>query len=107
MKNLTTHGPNSMQSYFPYSTLTSTSQGCACTRTLLFLELLWNVHAKAFSSPKETILHLYRNEIITVNQLQLNYLTNMHLLIPQFINSFYVITINTLIDVQMTVGGAF
>ena len=30
---------------------------------------------------------LYRNEINTVNQLQLNYFTNIHLLIPQFMKS--------------------
>ena len=54
---------------------------------------------------------LYRNEINKVNQLQLNYFTNIHLLIPRFIKSLCVIPIklNTLTDVpyQMTVGGAF
>ena len=68
-----------------------------------------NVHAKAFSSPKQTISHRYRNEINTVNQLQLNYFTNIHLLIPWFKNILCVITIqlNTLTDVpyQMTVDG--
>ena len=53
----------------------------------------------------------YRNEINTVNQLQLNYSTNIHLLILNFMKSVCVITIklNTLTDVpyQMTVGGAF
>ena len=43
-----------------------------------------NVHADAFSSPKQTILHRYRNEINTVNQVQLNQSTNVHLLIPRF-----------------------
>ena len=68
---------------------------------------------------------MYRNEINTVNQLQLNYITNIHLLIPWFMNyitnihllipwfmkSLCVITIklNTLTDVpyRMMVGGAF
>ena len=36
------------------------------------------VHADASSSPKQTILHWYRNEKNTVNQLQLNYSTNIH-----------------------------
>ena len=70
-----------------------------------------NVHADAFSSPKQTILHKYRNEINTVNQLQLNYSTNIHLLIPWFMKSSCVITIqlNTLTDVpyKMMVGGVF
>ena len=70
-----------------------------------------NVHADAFSSPKQTILHRYRNEINTVNQLQLNYSTNIHLLITRFMKGLCDITIklNTLNDVpyQMTVGGAF
>jgi len=30
---------------------------------------------------------LYRNEINKVNQLQLNYFTNIHLLIPRFMKS--------------------
>ena len=68
--------------------------------------------AGALSSPKQTILHRYRNEInCTVNQLQLNYSPNVNLLIPRFIKSLCVISIklNTLTDVpyQMTVGGAF
>ena len=57
---------------------------------------------------------MYLNEINTVNQLQLNYSTNIHLLIPRFMKSLCVVTIckyklNTLTDVtyQMTVGGAF
>ena len=60
---------------------------------------------------KTNNLHTYRNEINTVNQLKLNYFTNIHLLMPQFINILCVITIklNTLTDVpyQKTVGGAF
>ena len=56
-------------------------------------------------------LHRYRNEMNTVNQLQLNYFTNIHLLIPRFINSLCVNqkTYSTLTDVpqQMTMGGAF
>ena len=62
-----------------------------------------------FSSPKQTILHNYRNEINTVNQLQLNQSTNVNLLILRFMKSLCVITIklNTLTDIpyQMTVGG--
>ena len=57
----------------------------------------------------KTILHTYRNEINTVNQLQLNYSTNIHLLIPWFMENSCVITLklNTLTDVlyEMTVGG--
>ena len=51
-----------------------------------------NASADAFSSTKQTILHTYRNEINTVNQLQLNYSTNIHLLIPWFMKSFLNIT---------------
>ena len=51
-----------------------------------------NVHADAVSSPKQTILHTYRNEINTVSQLQLNYSTNIHLLIPWFMKSTVYIT---------------
>ena len=53
----------------------------------------------------------YLHETNTVNQLQLNYSTNIHLLIPRFMKSSFVITIklNTLTDVpyQMTVCAAF
>jgi len=49
---------------------------------------------------KQTIVHRYRNEINTVNQLQLNYFTNIHLLIPRFINISCVIILklNTLMS---------
>ena len=84
---------NYTQIYFPYSTVTSACQGSgqACTRN---------------------VLHICRNEINTVNQLQLHQSTNVNLLIPRFMKSLCVITIelNTLLaDVpyQMTVGGAF
>ena len=40
-----------------------------------------SVHAATFSSPKQNILHRYRNDINTVNQLQLNYFTKIHLLL--------------------------
>ena len=82
--------PNSMQSCFPYSTLTSACQRCACTHTVTISRHYDMYMQKSFSSPKQTILHWYRNEIITVdlNQLQLIYFTNMLLLIPRFINSF-------------------
>ena len=85
MKNLTTRVANNTQIYFPYSTVTSACNGSrlACTRTVS----------------------------VTVNQQQLYYSTNIHLLIPRFMKSMCVITIklNTLTDVpyQMTVGVAF
>ena len=49
---------------------------------------------------KQTIVHRYRNEINTVNQLQLNYFTNIHLLIPRFINILCVVNVklNTLTE---------
>jgi len=62
---------------------------------------------------KGTFSKPYQNEINTVNQLQLNYSTNKHLLIviPRFLKSLCVINIilNTLTDVpyQLMVGGAF
>ena len=55
-------------------------------------------------------LHRYRNEINTVNQLQLNYFTNIHLLIPMNRLCVIPIKLNTLTDVpyQMTwVGHLF
>ena len=75
------------QIYFPYSTVTSAchGSGLACTCNVTFWNA--NVHAEAFSSLKQTVLHRYRNEIITVYQLQLNYFTNIHLLIPRSLNS--------------------
>ena len=100
LKNLTTRVPNYTQIDFPYSTITSACQGSllACTRTVSIFRTLTNMHR-------------YRNEINTVNQLQLNYSTNIHLLIPRFMKILCVITIklNTLTDVpyQMMVGGAF
>ena len=110
MKNLTTRVPNYTHIYFSYSNFCLSRQGAS-----LYLDHFYfqnaNVHADAFSSPKQTILHRYRNEInCTVNQLQLNYSTNVNLLIPRFMKSLCVISIklNTLTDVpyQMTVGGA-
>ena len=59
-----------------------------------------------FSSPKQTILHRYRNETNTVNQLQLNYSTNIHLTL-RFTKSLFVITIQLFVPYQMKVGGAF
>ena len=65
-----------------------------------------NVHADAFSSPKQTILQRYQIEINKVNQLPLNQSTKVNLLISGFMKSSRVITIklNTLTDVpyQMT-----
>ena len=56
-------------------------------------------------------LRRYQNEINAVNQLQLNYSTNVHLLLPPFMKCLCVKTVklNTLTNVasQMTVGGAF
>ena len=78
IKNLTTRVANYTQIDFPYRTVTSACQGSrlACTWTVSIFKP--NVHADAFSSPKRIILHRYRNEINTVNQLQLNYFTNIH-----------------------------
>ena len=96
------------KSYFPYSTVMSACQGSglACTRSVTIFRMLTYMQ-----KPNKTILHRYWNEINTVNQLQLNYFTNIHIFIPRFINSLCVITIklNTLTDVpyQMMVGGAF
>ena len=104
MKNLTS------QIYFPYSTVTSAWQGSGlvCTRTVSIFRMLTYMQTR-FTPPKPTVLHRYRNEINTVNQLQLNYSTNIHLLIPRFMKGLCVITIklNTLTDVpyQLTVGG--
>jgi len=39
-KNLTTRVPNSTQSYFPYKTVTSACQGCACTQTVTIFRTL-------------------------------------------------------------------
>ena len=83
MKNLTTRVPNYMQIYFPYSTVTSAFQwsGLAWTRTNYLRTLMYmQKHFHHKNKP------FYRNEINTVNQLQLNYFTNIHLLIPPFIN---------------------
>ena len=112
MKNLTTRVPNYTQIYFPYSTLTSACQGSglACTRTVSIFRTLTYMQTR-FSSPKQNILHRHWDETNTVNQLQLNYSTNIHQLILQFMKSLSVITmkLNTLTDVpyQLTVGGAF
>ena len=96
-KNHTTRVPNYTQIYFPYSAV-----------ELLVKAVGYLVHADSFSSPKPK---RYLNEINTVNQLQLNYSTNIHLLTPRFMKSLCVVTIklNTVTDVpyQMTVGGAF
>ena len=70
MKNLTTRVSNYTQIYFTYSTVTSACQGSGLACTFYFYNA--NLHADAFPSPKQTILHRYRNEINTVNQLQLN-----------------------------------
>ena len=112
MKNLTTRVPNYTQIYFSYITVTSVCQGSglACTQTVSICRTLTYMQTR-FSSPKQTILHSYRNEINTVNQLQLNYSTNVNLLIQRFMKSVCVLTIklNTLTDVlyQITVDGAF
>ena len=85
--------PNSTQSYFRYySTVATACQGSVLVHTpLLFFEHSGNLHADAFSSPKQTILQ--RKEINTENQLQLNYYINIHLLIQRFMKSLCVITI--------------
>jgi len=43
-----------------------------------------NLTTRVPNYTKTIILHRYLNEIKTVNQLQLNYSTNIHLLIPRF-----------------------
>ena len=92
MKKLTRPVPNYTHIYFPYSTVTSACQGIglACTRTVSVFRTLTYMHV--FSSPKQTILHRYQNETNTVNQLQLNYSTNIHLTL-RFTKSLFVITI--------------
>jgi len=62
IKNLTTRVPNNTQIYFPYGTVTSACQGSglACTRTVSIFRRLTYMQMR------------YRNEIDTVNQLQLN-----------------------------------
>ena len=69
-----------------------------------------NAYVHAFSSPKLIVLLRYLKEINTVNQLQLNYSTNIHIdttIFEKFVCCNY--KLNTLTDVpyQMTVGGAF
>ena len=83
--------PNYTQIYFPYSTLTSACQGSglACTRSFSIFRTLTYMQTR-FRQQKQTILHSYRNEINTVNQLQLNYSTNVNLLIPRFMKSLCV-----------------
>jgi len=63
MKNLTMRVSNYTQIYFPYSMVTSACQGSglACTRTVSIFRTL--TYRYAFSLPKQTILHRYRNEI--------------------------------------------
>ena len=107
LTNLTTCVPNYTQIYFSYSTVTSACQGrglaCSCNVTIFTCRQVFITKTKC--------LYRYWNEIKTVNQLQFNYFTNIHLLIPRFMKSLCVITItlNTLTDVpyQMTVGGVF
>ena len=111
MKNLTTCVPNYTHIYFPYSTVTSACQGSglACTLTVSIFRMLAYMQTR-FRHQNKPFLYRYRNEIITVYQLKLNYSTNIHILIPRFMKSLCVITIelNTLTNVpyQMTVGVA-
>ena len=99
---LTTHRSTSL-------TVMSACQGSrlACTRTVSIFRLLPYMQTRF--RHQNIILHSYRNEINTVNQLQLNYFTNIHLLIPRFMKSLCVITIKlntqTNVPYQMTVGG--
>ena len=90
MKNLTTHVPNYTQIYFSYITVTYACQGSrlACTWTVSIFRTL------TYMQTRFRHQHRYLNEINTVNQLQLNYSTNIHLLIPQFMKSLCVVTIN-------------
>ena len=81
--------------------------GLACTWTVSIFITLTYMQTR-FRHQNKTILYRYQNEIHTVNQLQFNYSTNIHLLILRFMKSI-TIKLNTLTDVpyQMTVGGAF
>ena len=109
MKNLTTRVPNYTQINFPYSTVTSACQGSwlACTRTVSIFRT--KTKTNHLPKPKQTILHSYRNEINTVNQLQLVYQRKS--IDTATYESLCVITIklSTLTDVpyQVMVGGAF
>jgi len=110
MKILTTRVPNYMQIYFHYSTVTSAchGSGLACTCTVTIFRTLTNTQKRFFRHQNR-----HQNEINTVNQLQLNSFTNIHLLILWYINilcdTCITLKLNTLTDVpyQMTMGGAF
>ena len=83
--------PNYAQIYFPYSTVTSACQGSglACTQTISIFRTLTYMQK------------LFKMKIITVNQLQHTYFTNIHLMKPRFMKTLRVITIklNTVTDV--------
>ena len=101
-KSYNTCVPNYMHIYFPYNTVTSACQGSglACTQTVSIFRTLTYMYADAFSSPKQTILHRYRNETNTKSiATQLFY--QHTILVPRFMKSLCVITIqlNTLTDV--------
>ena len=90
MKNLTTRVPNYTH-HLPlqYSNFCLSREWASLYSHCYQFQNV-NVHAEAFSSPKQTILHRQRN---TVNQLQLNYFTNIHLLVRGFMKSLCVIII--------------
>ena len=90
MKNLTTRVPNYTQIYFPYSTVMFACQGSrlACTLTVCIFRTLMYMQTRFRHQNR------YLNEINMVNNLQLNYSTNIHLLIPRFMKSVCVVTIN-------------
>jgi len=67
------HVPYYTQIYFPYSTVTSACQGSglACTRTVSIFRTLTYMQTR-FRHQNKPFWIWYRNEINTVNQLQLN-----------------------------------
>jgi len=101
MKNITTREPNYKQIYFPYSAVSSACQGSglAFTRTVSIFRTLTYMQTRFRHQNKP--FYSYRNEINTVNQLQLNKSTIVNLLILRFMKSlcFIIIKLNTLTDV--------
>ena len=75
MTNLTTCVPNYTQIYFSYSTVTFACQGrgLACSRNVTIFT------CRQVFITKTKCLYRYWNEIKTVNQLQFNYFTNIHI----------------------------
>ena len=99
MKNLTKRVPNYMQIYFPYRTVTSDCQDSrlARTQTVSIFRMLTYMQMR------------FRHQNKSFYILQLNYSTNIHLLIPRFMKSLCVVKQKKLTDVTclMTPSGAF